>query len=155
MERWTQTSTSRYFKITSFPSSTPSLQTADVIFQQDNTTPHISKRTRLWFENTMHDHGFFLMEWRPNSPDMNPIENLWAHLELELHWQYPDTKSLRGSRDAIKRVLRTWLTEVWWDIGEEVLNRLLDSIPHRVQALLAVECWYTKYWKIYNYTMHH
>ena len=123
----------------------PSLGITDVLFEQDNATAHISKRTRLWFENTMHDHGFILMEWPPNSSNMNPIENLWVHLKLELHRRYPDTKSLCGSPDAIKRVLRTQLTEVWWDIGEEVLNRLLDSMPHRVQALLAAEGWYTKY----------
>src|SRR5579859_5712289 len=48
----------------------------DVIFQQDNATPHISKRTRLWFENTMHDHGFVLMEWPPNArheSDQKPL----------------------------------------------------------------------------------
>ena len=117
----------------------------NVIFQQDNATPHVSKRTHLWFESVMQEHEFKLMEWPPNSPDMNPIEHLWAHLKLELHKRYPDTKRLRGSPEAIKRVLRARLTEVWWDIGEKVLNGLINSMSHRVQALLAARGWYTEY----------
>jgi len=66
----------------------------NIIFQQDNATPHVAKRTRVWFENAMGEHGFMLMEWPPNSPDMNPIEHLWGHLKLKLHRQYPDTKYL-------------------------------------------------------------
>ena len=29
--------------------------------------------------------------------------------------------------------------KVWWDIGEEFLNRLIDSKPRRAQALLEAE----------------
>jgi len=119
--------------------------TTNVIFQQDNATPHVSKSTRLWLENMMQSHGFILMEWPPNSPDMNPIEHLWAHLKLELHRRYPDTKHLHGSPDAIKRVLRERLMDIWWDIGAEVLNQLINSMPHRVQALLKAKGWYTEY----------
>jgi hypothetical protein len=80
------------------------------------------------------------MQWLPNSPNMNPIEHLWAHLKCELH-----TKTLRGSPDAIRRVLRARLMEGWWDIREEVLDQLIDSMPHRVEALLVAEGWYTGY----------
>ena len=58
------------------------------------------------------------MNWPPCSPDLNPIENLWAVLKLELHRRYPDTKYLHGSPDAIKAVLKERLYEVWWDIGK-------------------------------------
>ena len=93
----------------------------------------------------MQEHGFKLMEWPPNSPDMNLIKHLWAHLKLELHKRYPDTKRLSGSPDMIKRVLKVRLAEVWWDIGEDLLNRLIDSMPHRVQVLLSAGGWYTEY----------
>src|SRR5579859_4735126 len=81
----------------------------------------------------------------PIHQTLNPIEHLWACLKLELHRRYPDTKTLRGSPDAIKCVLRVQLMEVWWDIGEEVLDRLIDSMSRRVEALLAAEGWYTDY----------
>ena len=85
------------------------------------------------------------MQWPPNSPDMNPIEHLWAHLKLELHKQYPDTKDLRGPPNTIRRILQDRLMEVWWRIGEDMLERLIESTPHHVQALLNAVGWYTKY----------
>ena len=69
-----------------------------------------------------------MMDWPANSPDMNLIEQLWAHLKLELHRRYPDTKHLGGSPDHIKSILRERLTEIWWSIGENVLNSLIESI---------------------------
>ena len=76
---------------------------------------------------------------------MNPIEELWAHLKTELHRRYPDTSMLQGSPDTIRQKLIERLFTVWWDIEEEVLNRLSDSMPHRVHALIAARGWYTKY----------
>jgi hypothetical protein len=85
------------------------------------------------------------MEWPAYSPDMNLIEELWAHLKTELHQRYPDTSMLQGSPDTIRQKLIERLFTVWWDIGEEVLNRLIDSMPCRVHALIAARGWYTKY----------
>jgi transposase len=93
----------------------------------------------------MIEHGFTRMEWPPNSPDLNPIEHLWAYLKHELNRRYPDTKDIRGGPDTVKRVLVQRLLEVWWDIGEGVLNRLIDSMPRRVQAVLDAKGWYTEY----------
>jgi len=86
--------------------------TTNVIFQQNNTSPHISKKTCAWFDTVMNEHNFVMMEWPPNSPDMNSIENLWTHLKTELHRRYSDTTTLHGSPDAVQRTLRVRLTEV-------------------------------------------
>ena len=85
------------------------------------------------------------MEWPPYSPDMNPTKELWAHLKTELHLRYPDTRMLQGSPDIIRKILIERLFTVWWDIGEETMNRLIDSMPHRVHALIAARGWYMKY----------
>ena len=119
---------------------------ASVIFQQDNARPHTSKTTQAFLDTATTQHGFTVMDdWPPYSPDMNLIENLWAHLKLELHRRYPDTATLRGSPQYIHQRITEWVQEVWWSIGEEVLDRPIDSMPHRVEALIKEKGWYTEY----------
>jgi transposase len=100
-----------------------------IVFQQDNARPHTAKVTQRWLENTGKEHGFTVMNWPQYSPDLNPIENLLAILKMELHRLYPDTKYLQGSPETVKSVLKERLHKVWWDIGERVLNQLIESMP--------------------------
>src|SRR5579859_743109 len=102
--------------------------TTDIIFQQDNAKVHKSKLTEEWLKDSMTQNGFSIMEWPAYSPDMNPIEELWAHLKAELHRRYPDMKSLQGTQATIKQKLQDRLWEIWWDIGENVFDSLIDSI---------------------------
>ena len=117
-----------------------------ITFQQDNARPHVCKKAQAFFKTVMAEHGFTVMDdWPPYSPDMNLLENLWAHLKLELYRRYPDTATLKGSPDYIRRKISERVHEVWWSIGEEVLNHLIDSMPHRVTALIKARGWYTPY----------
>ena len=117
----------------------------NTVFQQDNASCHVSKKTTEWLQHSMLEHGYTTMVWPPNSPDMNLIEHLWKHLKQELHRQYPDTFNLRGSPNVVKAKLRERLMEIWWKIGENVLTNLVDSMPRRVKALIDARGWYTKY----------
>jgi len=117
-----------------------------ITFQQDNASSHICKKAQTFFKAATAEHGFIVMDdWPPYSPDMNLIENLWAHLKLELHRRYPDTATLCGSPQYIRERITERVNEVWWSIGEQVLEDLIDSMPDRVQALIKARGWYTKY----------
>ncbi len=57
---------------------------ADFIFQQDLAPAYTAKGTKSWFN----DHGVTVLDWPANSPDLNPIENLWVLSRGR--WETPD-----------------------------------------------------------------
>ncbi len=60
--------------------------------------------------------GIEVMEWPPYSPDLNPIENLWALLKKEAYKVYPDLNSLHGKGDEAE----TQLFQILQRAGENI-----------------------------------
>ncbi len=63
----------------------PTLWDADFIFQQDLAPAHSAKATSTWFK----DHGIPVLNWPANSPDLNPIENLWGIVKRKMRYARP------------------------------------------------------------------
>ncbi|KAL0146566.1 hypothetical protein M9458_058213 [Cirrhinus mrigala] len=57
----------------------------DFIFQQDFAPAHKAKTTSTWFNS----HGITVLDWPANSPDLNPIENLWSIVKRKMREQRP------------------------------------------------------------------
>ncbi len=72
---------------------------ADFIFQQDLAPAHTAKGTKSWFN----DHGVTVLDWPANSPDLNPIENLWGIVKRKMR----DTKP-NNADDLKATVKETW-----------------------------------------------
>ncbi len=55
------------------PSADQLFKDADFIFQQYLAPAHTAKSIKSW----LNDHGVGVLDWPANSPDLNPIENLY------------------------------------------------------------------------------
>ncbi len=62
------------------PSADQLFKDADFIFQQDLAPAHTAKSTKSW----LYDHGVGVLDWPANSPDLNPIENLWGIVKRKM-----------------------------------------------------------------------
>lgn len=76
-----------------------------------------------------------ILEWPANSPDLNPIENLWAMLKENVAKRNPKTKE----------ELKTVLLEEWDCISQEKIDDLIDSMPKRINQCLAANGGHTSY----------
>ncbi len=91
---------------------------ADFIFQQDLAPAHTAKGTKSWFNN----HGVTVLDWPANSPDLNPIENLWGIVKRKMR----DTRP--NNADDLKAAIKA----TWASITPEQCHRLisLHATPH-------------------------
>ncbi|KAJ1305355.1 hypothetical protein OPQ81_000370 [Rhizoctonia solani] len=95
-----------------------------VIFQHDNARPHKAKMTQKWLE----ENGIECLKWPANSPDLNPIENLWAELKRRLG-EYETPPS--GILELWERV-----QDVWNGLEWKYCRNLIESMPRRMALVL-------------------
>jgi transposase len=90
---------------------------------EDGAPVHRSKYPSDWREA----HGIKKMIWPPNSPDLNPIENLWRMVKDSLD-KYGKPKN---KEEMIKNI-----QHVWDQVSQEQLLQLISTMPARMQAVI-------------------
>ncbi len=105
---------------------------ADFIFQQDLAPAHTAKGTKSWFN----DHGVTVLDWPANSPDLNPIENLWNIVK----------RKMRDTRPNNADDLKATVKETWASIPPQQCHKLITSMPRRIEAVIKAKGAPTKYW---------
>ncbi len=74
------------------PSADQLFKDADFIFQQDLAPAHTAKSTKSW----LNDHGVSVLDWPANSPDLNPIENIWGIVKRKMRNKRPKNRGSMG-----------------------------------------------------------
>jgi len=112
-----------------------------IVWQHDNDPKHTAKVNKSYLEQKCDEkysrgQRMVVMDWPSQSPDLNPIENLWDHIKDSLH-----AKQRFSSLDALFQAIKC----EWNQISKAYLKDLVHGMPRRVQAVIAAEGGHTKY----------
>jgi transposase len=110
-----------------FPTMRKFFPRGDGIFQEDNAPPHTSKIATA----TRVGSGLQFLPWPAQSPDLNPIENLWHDVKTRLYERKKKPKNLPELERAVKAA--------WKSIPPERIQALVDSMPRRIQLCIAAQ----------------
>lgn len=101
------------------------------VLQHDNAPCHKGRNVTSFLNGV----GQKVLEWPPQSPDLNVIEHVWAYLKQKR------SKSLTQTRlEAVENI-----RSLWNDIPMEFLINLVESMPRRLQAVIDAKGGNTKY----------
>lgn len=103
------------------------------IFQQDLDSKHTSSVTQCWLNN----HNIDVLNWAPNSPDMNIIKHVWHCVDTKIHLQSPLPSNLSELWVAVQ--------EEWRNLEPDYISSLFEGMPWCVKALVEAQGGYTKY----------
>lgn len=103
------------------------------LFQQDNDPKHRSKVAEAWFTRKR----IRRLTWPSNSPDMSIIEHVWDQLDRLVRARNPLPRNLEEMWKALE--------EEWVNFPLDSLDKLFESMPRRVAALLKARGGHTKY----------
>lgn len=69
------------------------------------------------------------MDWPPQSPELNPIEQLWDYLDT----------LLRSTPQTSQAATFKMLNRHWSNISQGVLKTYVHSMPRRCKAVMKLE----------------
>lgn len=101
------------------------------VFMQDNAPCHTAKQVKQFLET----ENIEIMKWPAQSPDLNPIENLWKILGDKVMAKKPTTVTELWKR----------LEEEWTKITPEQCERLVMSCGRRCAEVIQSKGLYTSY----------
>lgn len=96
----------------------------DGIYMQDGAPCHTARLCKQFLS----ENNVVVLPWPGNSPDLNPIETLWAILKMRL----------RGETISNRSQLIAAIIEKWYRDSPipDTCRRLISTMPDRVQAVI-------------------
>ena len=94
----------------------------DLIWVQDNAPAHKAKETQQWLECNVADF-IPASQWPGNSPDFNPIEDIWGIIQQQVDEQQPQTI----------QTLKKMISCAWNKIPQQEVDKCILNFKNRVK----------------------
>ena len=105
----------------------------DFVFMQDNAPCHKTRKIKDFLEK----NGIPTLEWPPQSPYMNPIENIWNIIKTR-RWKKYGMPSTRN--ELINQIF-----EIWDNLEIEVVENCIVNMERRLMEVIKMKGRATKY----------
>jgi hypothetical protein len=92
------------------------------LLQEDNDPKHRNHLCTAWKQENDVD----VLDWPLQSPDANPIENVWALMKFKL----------RGKKIWTVKQLFRQIRLIWRSLSPDYAIKLVESMPRRVQSII-------------------
>ena len=103
------------------------------IFMHDGAPCHRAKIITAFLRSK----NIMTLDWPGNSPDLNPIENVWGIIKRRISSQTTTTK-----QELISSIIQHWHRNATLS---NTLSKLIDSMPKRMQAVIDAKGGHTKF----------
>ena len=104
-----------------------------IIFQDDNAPIHTARYTKQWINM----QNIEQLTWPAQSPDLNPIENIWKILKDNIQQRNPPPRKYEELKIA--------LLEEWENLDSSIFERVTNSMPFRIAEVINNEGYACKY----------
>ena len=101
------------------------------VLQHDNDQKHRAHIVTKWLD----EKGVERLKWPSFSPDLNSIEYIWDEVE----------RRMRKEKAKNEFELKQALLKVWYNIGNDVTKKLVDSVPNRLYEVIRMDGYPTRY----------
>jgi hypothetical protein len=103
------------------------------IFQHDNDPKHTAGVTKSYLTGA----DIETLPWPSQSPDLNPIENIWNYLKVQIGSQERRPSSIHELWQVV--------LQEWEKVPLDLIKSLYESMPRRVEAVVRAKGGHTKY----------
>jgi len=94
------------------------------ILMEDGAPVHRTIKAKEWKQQ----NSIVALKWPAQSPDLNPIENVWKLMKDYVQRRNPPVKTIDDMKNT--------LIEFWRDVDINNINKLICSVPDRIASVI-------------------
>ena len=91
---------------------------------QDNAPCHKAREVLEFLA----ERNIPVMDWPPQSLDLNPIKNLWTDFKAQFHKRFLELFNHPSKSLEARYRYGEILQEVWYNQGQELIDALIESM---------------------------